>query len=235
LLKLANQKLPALQTPILVQVPLGIEISDDELTRIVAERLEPLVVGIVTMVKPPAMFGLRPEGDICQQLLTVNLEGECRFDRFKSVAAPLQVEALVDAFFSDVQLDPENKWSCPHCHQTVCASRQMRLAKVPVHLIIQLKRFRMRRGTLETDNSLVLVPPSIDLTKFFRDEQPGPVKYELRAVMNHFGSLRAGHYTAHAKRGEKWLYFNDETVTERDLDFEGSSAPYMLYYTRQFS
>jgi ubiquitin C-terminal hydrolase len=40
--------------------------------------------------------------------------------------------------------------------------------------------------------------------------------YDLFSVINHYGSIASGHYTAFAKNylSEKWYEFNDATLTE---------------------
>lgn len=37
--------------------------------------------------------------------------------------------------------------------------------------------------------------------------------YKLYAVVDHFGDLRSGHYTATIKDDERWYNFNDDRVT----------------------
>jgi ubiquitin C-terminal hydrolase len=49
----------------------------------------------------------------------------------------------------------------------------------------------------ERDDFYVLVPQLLDLTLFFTQMQYERVMYELIALVNHFGSLVGGHYTAH--------------------------------------
>lgn len=42
----------------------------------------------------------------------------------------------------------------------------------------------------------------------------GPGEYELRAFISHMGpSATSGHYVVHIRRGERWVLFNDETVS----------------------
>lgn len=37
-------------------------------------------------------------------------------------------------------------------------------------------------------------------------------KFHLFAVINHFGRLGGGHYTAYVRHGTKWHHFNDSDV-----------------------
>jgi ubiquitin C-terminal hydrolase len=108
----------------------------------------------------------------------------------------------------------------------------MCICQLAPNLIIHLKRFGLRGHVVTRDNSAVIVPDVIDLTPFFKDSQASPVHFQLKAIINHSGTLRGGHYTAFGKRGERWLSFNDEKVTEMDPPKDGSPAPYLLFYTR---
>jgi len=45
-------------------------------------------------------------------------------------------------------------------------------------------------------------------------------------VVNHFGTLTFGHYTAFVKK-EDWLYYDDSSV--RRVNFDGDNA-YLLFY-----
>jgi ubiquitin C-terminal hydrolase len=85
---------------------------------------------------------------------------------------------------------------------------------------------------LARDDSEVIVPDVIDLTSFFREQQEREVKYQLVAIVNHMGNMRAGHYTAFGKREGKWIYFNDATVIERNPPMDASSAAYLVCYSR---
>ena len=56
--------------------------------------------------------------------------------------------------------------------------------------------------------------------------------YDLFGVVNHFGSLNFGHYTAYGKNSEtgQWHLYNDETVTSCDPHDVVSEAAYVLFY-----
>lgn len=50
---------------------------------------------------------------------------------------------------------------------------------------------------------------------------PQGCKYDLYAIVNHFGNLTGGHYTAQIKSFEMhvWYHFNDDIVKARRLSF----------------
>lgn len=62
--------------------------------------------------------------------------------------------------------------------------------------------------------------------------------FDLYAIVNHFGSVGGGHYTAFCRHlvNSEWNYFDDFNVTEKkrpgDLEQDQSSA-YVLFYERR--
>ena len=65
-------------------------------------------------------------------------------------------------------------------------------------------------------------------------ELPPPL-YDCIGVVNHAGSLGAGHYTAYCKNpyDGKWRHFNDSLVTEVDKRDIVTTKAYLLFYMRQ--
>lgn len=63
----------------------------------------------------------------------------------------------------------------------------------------------------------------------------GPLIYDLHGVINHYGELNYGHYTAMARNseaGDQWFNYNDSVVTKiGDSDSEiVTDAAYVLFY-----
>lgn len=59
------------------------------------------------------------------------------------------------------------------------------------------------------------------------------IPYQLKAVINHRGSLHSGHYYTAIREDEKWLEFNDERVSELDEAGWCTMFAYILVYERQ--
>jgi hypothetical protein len=59
--------------------------------------------------------------------------------------------------------------------------------------------------------------------------------YDLFGVVNHFGSLNGGHYTATCKNSldGNWYYFNDSSVSGAAGRKFMSDAAYILFYRRR--
>jgi hypothetical protein len=58
--------------------------------------------------------------------------------------------------------------------------------------------------------------------------------YDLFGVVNHFGSLNGGHYTAYCQNPDgKWYDFNDSSVSSHSPSNVCTSAAYILFYRRR--
>jgi len=118
------------------------------------------------------------------------------------------------------QLGKNDEWYCRRCKEHVQAFKKMDIWRLPPLLVFQLKRFTYEVGKWNTYRekleNFVSFPFEIDLAEFvIGDSTHAPsTMYELVAVSNHMGGLGGGHYTAYARRGNKWYHCNDSSVRE---------------------
>uniref|UniRef100_V5GVJ0 Ubiquitin carboxyl-terminal hydrolase n=2 Tax=Kalmanozyma brasiliensis (strain GHG001) TaxID=1365824 RepID=V5GVJ0_KALBG len=55
-----------------------------------------------------------------------------------------------------------------------------------------------------------------------------PAKYAIKSFISHKGpSVHSGHYVAHVKHDEEWVFFNDEKVVKAPLGLEGEDVGVM--------
>jgi ubiquitin carboxyl-terminal hydrolase 4/11/15 len=106
----------------------------------------------------------------------------------------------------------------------------MHIWTAPQCLIIHLKRFTADRKI----DAAIDCPEVLDMKRFVMGPQKakGMLKYRLCAVAEHFGSISGGHYTAHAKVGEKWYLFDDAVVRPVDIAAARNQNAYLLHYER---
>ncbi|KAJ3401817.1 hypothetical protein HDU80_005679 [Chytriomyces hyalinus] len=135
-----------------------------------------------------------------------------------------------ESYLAEEHLDAENKWYCPHCETKVAATRQIKFARLPPVLNIQLLRFvydvvkQVKRKVRTT----VCFPNTLDMNsylgkgnddsdeKIFKGNDPQNV-YTLSAVLMHRGtSAYAGHFIARIRDpfSGHWYTCNDENVTK---------------------
>ena len=170
----------------------------------------------------------------------------------------VSLDQCFQTFTKPERLDEHNMWYCSRCKEHVRAMKTMELWRLPDILVVHLKRFEfkhtLRRDKLDTLVSFPL--DGLDMSKHCASTQSGdnpfvednvPAQYDLFAVINHYGRMGFGHYTAFARRWDEhgmlddWALFDDSSVRSvgdgRGRDMRGggivSSAAYVLFYRRR--
>lgn len=132
----------------------------------------------------------------------------------------------------------EAAWECPRCKQKREADKKIVICKLPRILIIHLKRFSLDgrwRQKLQTTVDFPLSDLAVDCTNVLPQSAYGPmgskISYNLCAVVNHYGHLDGGHYTAFGKlENQRWYTFDDSNVSEMKDSDVCSQAAYILFY-----
>lgn len=143
----------------------------------------------------------------------------------RSIHDDLKVSELLESFSEPEQLTEDNAWYCSKCKEHKLAEKTMSIYKTPKNLILHLKRFNHRGNRYVIYGEKVKTPVVLSPTETINGEV-----YELVGVVNHFGSLSFGHYTATVKREEQWMECDDSSVRRREAD--GSNA-YLLFYRKK--
>lgn len=154
-------------------------------------------------------------------------------------------------YTKEERLDEANGWFCSACKAHVLAFKTLSLWRLPEVLIIGLKRFEFRDGGAsvwggqrQKLTQLVQFPlEGLDLRPFLGwasdADAAGGTVYDLVSVINHFGRMGYGHYTAVARDwsetglGATWYCYDDDDVRpckEKDVM---SEAAYVLMYRRR--
>lgn len=60
-----------------------------------------------------------------------------------------------------------------------------------------------------------------------------PMIYDLYGVVNHYGSMTFGHYTAYVKNQDQWKTYDDSSVSNMNMGDVNSEAAYVLFYKRR--
>jgi len=176
--------------------------------------------------------------DLCQGQLRSQVQCcECgctsvTFDPFLFLSLPMPpglgrggcepFEAAIRAFCAEERLDGSDRWGCPRCAKRVAASKRLSLWKLPLLLLVHLKRFGFEPRDPSTWDAApeawkiegeVTVPLSrLDLQNFVAEKSPQrvPLQYDLFAAVDHVGaSPSVGHYTATCRRADGWWRFDD--------------------------
>ena len=125
------------------------------------------------------------------------------------------------------------------------ARKQIQLWRLPRDIIVfQLKRFKQSAGMggvlparSEKITTFIDFPVvGLDMSRFGQQASDKPI-FDLKAVVNHMGTLSGGHYTAFAKHEatQQWYEFNDASCTPKSEEDLVTSASYLLVYQRRTS
>ena len=145
----------------------------------------------------------------------------------------LNLYDCMDAYTGAEELGGENQWLCDKCKCKCDAERKISWWVAPDILVILLKRFQYTPAGFEKINVSIQFPLTDLVLK-----TATPESYELYGVVNHFGSLSAGHYTALCRGPENgWFNFNDHHVAPvanltQELE-NGAKSCYVLFYKRK--
>ncbi|KAJ6662771.1 hypothetical protein lerEdw1_010975 [Lerista edwardsae] len=145
-------------------------------------------------------------------------------------------QECLECFFQQDMLTWNNQINCSFCGTKQDAAVKASIAKAPKMVIFHLKRFDCQgsyKKKLKTDIYYPL--NNLDLSHYIYPLFRKNPKYNLFAVVNHFGDLDGGHYTAFCKHTvtQKWYNFDDSQITELPESLVQTSAAYLLFYSSQ--
>ncbi|XP_066903425.1 ubiquitin carboxyl-terminal hydrolase 15 [Halyomorpha halys] len=149
----------------------------------------------------------------------------------------LNISDCFDLFTTCEKLGLENTWYCPTCKKDRRVTKKFDLWKLPNIFIIQLKRFSFTKGGDKIDSLVEFPLSNLRLTKYIINPAEQDVKYDLIGVINHYGTLTGGHYTAYCKNKttNRWYCFDDDNVSPIRSEDILSPAAYVLFYQRNSS
>lgn len=179
-------------------------------------------------------------------------------------ARGVSLDQCFETFTKPERLDEHNMWYCSNCKDHVRALKTMELYRLPNILMVHLKRFEFRHGGYRRDKITTFVDfpmEGLDMSKhceqFVNDGKDPPATlhvkdsipaiYDLFAVVNHYGRMGFGHYTAFARKWDEkelsndWGLFDDSSARSVGdgrgsggvVDGVVSPAAYVLFYRRR--
>jgi ubiquitin C-terminal hydrolase len=128
-------------------------------------------------------------------------------------------DLLIKYLKSNIEDDPNNLYYCNGCASNQKSCHKNTINILPRTLIIVLKRYSSNGKKIQSE---------IALDPVLHIKQNGIViKYNLVAVVNHFGNLYDGHYTSNVFIDKEWYHFDDDIITKQK-NFRGA---YILFYS----
>ena len=135
---------------------------------------------------------------------------------------------------ADEILTGANRRKCEKCGSLQETTRETRITHAPVSLIVQMQRFpNDANGIITRDFSVVKVFPDILHVKAIADGLVVNHAYNLRATVNHRGTLSSGHYWSHvALTKSTWLKCDDIHVGEMKRRSLNNDSSYLFFFSR---
>ncbi|MEL6816548.1 MAG: ubiquitin carboxyl-terminal hydrolase family protein [Cyanobacteria bacterium J06598_3] len=126
-------------------------------------------------------------------------------------------------------------WRCHRCKCSMGATKALDLWHLPPILVIHIQRF-YNDGRWRKKQSIVDFPlENLDMSPYVTNPQARYLrdKYLLYGVVNHYGDMEGGHYTAFCKSQAtgRWHKFDDDEVCEMKEGDVQTSAAYILFYS----
>lgn len=146
----------------------------------------------------------------------------------------ISVYDCLHSFRDGEKLDKDNAWYCSNCNKHQESFKKMDVYRLPMILIIQFKRFKMKNSSIGFNQNLkninLIDYPLENLNLSSHDNLNS---YDLFAISCHKGNISSGHYTAICKNRESWNLFDDSSVHKISTKQVVSDSAYLLFYRKK--
>ena len=125
---------------------------------------------------------------------------------------------------------------CPN-YSLVCKKCQkskeltLKIVKLPIYLIIMLKRGIIENGGFTKLKNEVKYPSVLNVFDYVDQEiikDKSKCEYRLIAINGHSGNVNFGHYIAVINKNDQWYYISDSTVSKTS-QFQIQNALLLFY------
>lgn len=183
---------------------------------------------------------------MCQACSGVSTTIDPFWDISLDVAGPGSLQGCLERFTRAEHLGSGAKIKCSNCRAYQESTKQLSLETLPIVASFHLKRFEHSSQIDRKISTFISFPAELDMTPFMSSHkrqqnmdthsrhhnnnnaetsgtQPDNLifadnRYSLFAVVNHLGSLDAGHYTAYVKQMQGyWFKCDDHMITRASL------------------
>jgi ubiquitin carboxyl-terminal hydrolase 8 len=127
----------------------------------------------------------------------------------------ISIYDCLDNFTRVETLDGDEKYSCVTCNKKCVASKKIIFWNIPDIVVINFKRFSMSPLGIRKINNYIDYDTTIDFSRYMQ-EYRSCYRYELIAVVHHYGSFGGGHYVSFNKINDVWYHFNDSNISKVD-------------------
>lgn len=157
----------------------------------------------------------------------------------------ISLDDCLERFTQPEHLGSMSKIRCSHCNTHQESTKQLTMQKLPVVASFHLKRFEHSSRLHKKITTRVNFPETVDMTPFISNARNTDTtigaglskpdnRYVLFAVINHIGTLDAGHYTSFVRQHrDLWFHCNDHQILPASIQQVLDSEGYLLFYHKQ--
>uniref|UniRef100_A0A1B0BKB3 Ubiquitin carboxyl-terminal hydrolase n=3 Tax=Glossina TaxID=7393 RepID=A0A1B0BKB3_9MUSC len=148
-------------------------------------------------------------------------------------ATPKSLIDCLERYTRAEHLGSSAKIKCSTCKSYQESTKQFSLRTLPSVASFHLKRFEHSSLIDKKISTFISFPVEFDMTPFMSDKNNayGDFRYSLYAVVNHVGTIDAGHYTAYVRHHkDTWVKCDDHIITTATLKQVLDSEGYLLFY-----
>ncbi|CAO1426663.1 unnamed protein product [Diamesa hyperborea] len=155
--------------------------------------------------------------------------------------SPKSLVNCLERFTRREHLGANAKIKCSQCFTYQESTKELSMCTLPIVASFHLKRFE--HSSLydkKKISTFISFPAELDMRPFLsksdnEEMQSGDYRYCLYAVVNHLGSIDAGHYTAYVRHKEGiWIKCDDHNLTTVSLNQVLDSEGYLLFYHKKY-
>ncbi|XP_060065800.1 ubiquitin carboxyl-terminal hydrolase 20-like [Ylistrum balloti] len=152
------------------------------------------------------------------------------------VGPTINLQDCLAAFFSADELKGDNMYSCEKCKKLRNGIKYSKVLELPEILCVHLKRFRHEFYSSKISSYVAFPLDGLDMKPYtHKDINRLTLSLSWLAVICHHGTAGAGHYTAYCLNytNEQWYEFDDQYVTEVDINQVINCEAYVLFYRKR--
>ena len=178
-------------------------------------------------------YNLSGEGKIyleCDLFTSNNLNSEKMLNKYTD---SIILKDCLELLVKNENLQ-DDSWFCSNCKKLEKSKQRLQIYKPPNYLIILIKRYNYNKEIGQTfsgekNNTFISYPTdNFDITEYIVGPEKNKAIYDLYGVIEHYGSLNQGHYTAICKNDGNWVSYNDSMI--KIVDSPVSKNAYVLFY-----
>ena len=161
-----------------------------------------------------------------------------RFEVFSHLSVPMPAGSSQCSLHECIRLfmadDTISDWTCPKCKSSAAATKRLDIWRLPPVLIIHIQRFHNDGLWMKKQSDVTFPSENLEMSPYVinKEARYRHHQYHLYGVVNHFGSMESGHYTAFCRSAntDRWHKFDDHEVHQLNSGGVQSSAGYILFY-----